>query len=674
MEQKKALYLSFINPFLIRPNRSLPEEMAVIGAGSIGPDIGYYLRGAMPDKRLYLVDIAEEPLKRAETRFRSYAEKGVARKKMSQEQARATLKNIVYTTDYEQVRDSGLVIEAATENLDLKQEIFHTLEGIVSEGAILTSNTSSIPADRIFSKMKHPERCTVTHFFAPAWFSLGVEVINWEGIATDVLDYLFWFFAQTGKAPVITDNVISFMLNRIFENWVNEAGYLLDQATAAQICAVAEEFVLQGPFYVANLGNGNPIIVEANTRKMEEGVHYKPAPIFRSVEKWAVPRPGTKVDAPDEVKHTVRDRMLGILFSQSFDIADRGIGTKEDLNFGCQVALGFRKGPFDLMRDLGEAETKRISERYQKDRPGFPRANRAFSAYQDFKRYLLVDDMDGVKIITIRRPQALNAINEDINHEILSVLKSYPDDPSVRGFVITGYGTRAFSAGADINIFPKTLGKREAAVKLSRDSSVVHQFIDQMDKPVVVAANGMTLGGGLELAIRCHSIVALNHATFQFPEITRGILPGIGGSVVPYRRWPEGAALFHEMICLARKITAQEAADIGMVKLIKGDYFELIEAAVDEVHRLRGKRVEISDHKVDIPEIVVPHEPMAGNIPLSKEALSITVKTIQRAAAANSLAKALEINYQGAGEIACTEAAREGITAFLEKRRPEFKK
>jgi len=339
MEQKKALYQSFINPFLIRPNTPLPEEMAVIGAGSIGPDIGYYLRGAMPDKRLYLVDIVEEPLKSAETRLRSYAEKGVARKKMSEEQARAILKNIVYTTDYEQVKDCGLVIEAATENLDLKQEIFDTLEGIVGEGAILTSNTSSIPADRIFSRMKNPERCTVTHFFAPAWFSPGVEVINWEGIATDVLDYLFWFFAQTGKAPVITDNVISFMLNRIFENWVNDAGYLLDQATAAQICAVAEEFVLQGPFYVVNLGNGNPIIVEANTRKMEEGAHYRPAPIFRSVEKWAVPRPRTKVDVPDEVREIVRDRMLGILFSQSFDIADRGIGTKEDLNCGCEIAL-----------------------------------------------------------------------------------------------------------------------------------------------------------------------------------------------------------------------------------------------------------------------------------------------------------------------------------------------
>jgi enoyl-CoA hydratase/3-hydroxyacyl-CoA dehydrogenase len=674
MEHRKKLYPRFVNPFLIKPNRPLPEEMAVIGAGTIGPDIGYYLKSAVPDKRLYLVDIVEEPLKKAEMRFRSYAEKGIARKKMNEEQARAVLENIVYTTDYKRIKNCTLVIEAATENLELKQEIFETLEGVVSEGAILASNTSSIPADRIFSNMKNPERCTVTHFFAPAWFSLGVEVVNWEGIGADVLDYLFWFFAQTGKAPVITDNVICFMLNRIFENWVNEAGYLLDRATAAQICAVAEEFVLQGPFYVVNLSSGNPIIVEANTRKMEEGEHYRPAPIFRSVEKWAVPRPGTKVDVSDEVKQIVRDRMLGILFSQSFDIADRGIGTKEDLNFGCQVALGFRKGPFDLMRDLGEPETGRISEKYHNDRPDFPQANQPFSAYQDFKRYLLIDDIDGVKIITIRRPQAMNAINEDLNNEVLSILTNYADDSSVKGFVITGYGTRAFSAGADIGRFPKTLGNKKAAVKLARDSSALFHFIDQMDKPVVAAVNGMALGGGLELAIRCHSIVALHHATFQFPEITLGILPGIGSCVVPYRKWPEGAALFHQMICFARKITAREAADIGMVRRIKGDYIEMIEGAVDEVHNLRGNVARTPDNKVDIPEMAIPHEPRAGNMPLSKEALSIAINTIQRAAAADTLAKALEINYQGSGEIACTEAAREGITAFLEKRRPEFKK
>ena len=345
MEMDKTLHPSFLNPFLIQPERGLPEEMAVIGAGSIGPDIGYYLISALPEKKLYLVDIAEEPLRNAEKRYNTYIQKSVARKKLKEDQAQSILENIIYTTDYERIENCDLIIEAATENLDLKRKIFQRLEEIVKDEAILTSNTSSIPADRIFSEMKKPYRSTVTHFFAPAWFSPGVEVVNWSKASRSVLDYLYWFFAQTGKVPVITENVISFMLNRIFENWVNESGYLLDIATAAQICSVAEEFVLQGPLYVVNLGNGNPIVIEANTRKMEEGEHYKPAPIFSSVEKWAVPRPGTKVEIQPALRNRVRDRLLGILFSQSFDIADRKIGLKEDLNLGHRSLWDLKKGP-----------------------------------------------------------------------------------------------------------------------------------------------------------------------------------------------------------------------------------------------------------------------------------------------------------------------------------------
>jgi len=669
-----TLYPTYFNPFLIEPGRPLPEEVAVIGAGTIGPDIGYYLRTALPNKKLFLVDIAQEPLKNAEKRFKAYAQKALERKKMTEKQAREVFKNVVCTTDYGQIKNCSLVIEAATENLDLKRKIFETLERVVASDAILTSNSSSIPADRIFSGMKFPERSTVTHFFAPAWRSLAIEVVNWESVSTEVLDYMFWFFAHTGKVPVITDNVISFMLNRIFENWVNEAGYLLDQATAAQIDKVAEEFVFAGPFYVVNMGNGNPLIVESNTRKMEEGKHYQPAPVFRSVEKWAVPRPGAKVEVPDEVKTTVRDRLLGILFSQSFDIVDRGIGLKEDLNLGCQIALGFRSGPLDLMRDLGEDEVNRISQKYAKERPGFPQASQAFSAYQDFRRCILVDEREGVKIITIRRPQAMNAINDEINREIMAVLKEGADDVSVKGFVLTGYGQRAFSAGADIGRFPEVLGNKEAAAQKARDDSALLYFIDRLEKPIVAAINGMALGGGLEIALRCHSIVAVRNAFFQFPEITLGISPGIGGCVVPYRKWPKGAASFHEMICLAKKITAQEAAEIGMVSKVVDDYPGMIAAALAEVARLQAKTARTPDGKVQIPEIVLPDEPMAGKLPLSREAIGIVAQIIKRAAAADTFAEALEISYQGAGEIACTEAAKEGITAFLEKRRPEFTK
>ncbi len=672
MDQRKKLYPSSCNPLFIKPTRPLPEEIAIIGAGTIGPDIGYYLKGALPGIRLYLVDVVEEPLKNAEKRMAGYAKKAVDRRKMKEDQVKEVLNNIVYTMDYDQIKDCDLVIEAATERIPLKQDIFDRIEKIVREDTIITSNTSSIPADRLFLKMRKPERTTITHFFAPAWRSLPVEVITWEGGSQEVVDYLFWFFAHTGKAPIITDNVICFMLDRIFDNWCNEAAYLLDHASVSQIDKVLEEFVFAGPFYVMNMAHGNPIVIETNTLQMEEGLHYRPAAIFGSVETWLTHRPGTRLEVPEDIKETIRDRMLGILFSQSFDIIDRGIGTREDLNFGCQIALGFRNAPFDIMRDLGEAEVNRIMARFQKERPGFPQAREPFSAYQDFKRYLLVDEIDGVKVITIRRPQAMNAISDEINDEILAVLKEDIDNPSVKGFVITGYGENAFSAGADIGRFPEMLGDRDASVQYSKDCAKVQLFMDQMDKPVVAAINGLALGGGLEIAIRCHSMVATRNATFQFPEITLGILPGIGGCIVPYRKWPQGAKIFHEMICLARRITAKEAVDIGMVATITDDYPEMIREAVKEVNNIHGKIKRIPDRSVDIPEITIPAQPMAGNLVLSKEAISIIVKTIKDGAVADNLSDALEIGYRGFAEIACTDAAKEGISAFLEKRKPEF--
>lgn len=674
MEQEKRLYRTSFNPLLSEPNRALPGEMAVIGAGTIGPDIGYYLKSALPGAKLYLVDVVEEPLKNAEKRLSGYVQKAVEKKKLREDKAQAILENIVYTTDYGQLARCDLVIEAATERIPLKRKIFGRLEEIVGQETIITSNTSSIPADRIFSEMKHPERTTVTHFFAPAWRSLPVEVIAWEGADQSVVDYLFWFFAKTGKVPIITDNAICFMLDRIFDNWCNEAAYLLDQATASQIDKAAEEFVFAGPFFVLNMANGNPIIVETNTLQMEEGAHYKPAPILSSVDRWNTHRPGGKVELTEDLRASIRDRLLGIFFSQSFDIVDRGIGTKPDLNFGCQIALGFRKGPFDVMRDLGEAEVDRIMSRFEKERPGFPKPKNAYSFYQDFKRYLLVDDVDGVKVITLRRPQAMNALSDEVNDEILSVLEEHADDPSVKGFVITGYGNSAFSAGADIGKFPKMLGDKAAAVQYAKDCAKVQLFMDEMEKPVVAAVNGLALGGGLEVAIRCHRMVATRNSTFQFPEITLGILPGIGGCVVPYRKWPKGAELFHEMICLGKPLSAQQAVEIGMVAELADDYPSLIRSAVDQVLGMQGDIKRIPDGKTEIPEVKLPEEPAAGKLPLSKEAVAVAAETIKKGAAAESLADALEAGYEGFGEIACTEAAKEGISAFLQKRKPEYKK
>ena len=128
------------------------------------------------------------------------------------------------------------------------------------------------------------------------------------------------------------------------------------------------------------------------------------------------------------------------------------------------------------------------------------------------------------------------------------------------------------------------------------------------------------------------------------------------------------------MISLARRITAKEAVDIGMVSKITQDYSEMIKEAVQEAKNMQGKKQQIHDGKLVIPEVPIPDQPMAGKLALSKEAISIIAKTIENGAAADTFADALEIGYQGSAEIACTDAAKEGISAFLEKRKPEFKK
>ncbi|MGE5338467.1 MAG: 3-hydroxyacyl-CoA dehydrogenase NAD-binding domain-containing protein [Gemmatimonadota bacterium] len=667
------MHKSAANPLLHTPTRALPRHVAIIGAGTIGPDIGYYLKSALPQLRLTLVDIAQPALDRALQRFQEYARKAVARGKMTEAQAAAVYSGIDATQEYARLADCDWVLEAATENLPLKRRIFAQVEGIVSPQCLITSNTSSLPAARIFAEMKHPQRATVTHFFAPAWRNPVVEVIDWEKTDRDVLDYLRWVFAMTGKLPLVTADAVCFMLDRVFDNWCNDAALLLDHATAAEIDSAAGAYVHAGPFFVLNLARGNPIITETNTLQAdEEGEHYRPAPIFRSVDNWLTVAPGRRVDVAEPTGAHVRDRLLGVLFSQTVDILDRRIGTPADLDLGCKLALGFRQGPLDLMRSLGEAEARRILDRFAAERPGMPMPARALAEYQRFERHVLVDDVDGVKVITLRRPEALNALHDEMTDEVLAVIRRFEDDRSVRGFVITGYGARAFCAGADIGRFPSLLGDTEASAQYARDCSRLLVHLDAMKKPVVAALNGMALGGGLELAIRCHGIVALRDAYLQFPEVTLGIVPGIGAMVVPYRRWPDAATTFHGMLRRAERLKAARAHEIGIVDALAADVGGLIAQAVARVGALAGQRKAIAASSVEIAPLA-PIEPAAANgQPLSREVLAILEAAVRAAAAAPSLDAALEIGYRAFGASACTAAAREGIRAFQEGRRPDF--
>jgi enoyl-CoA hydratase/3-hydroxyacyl-CoA dehydrogenase len=332
------------------------------------------------------------------------------------------------------------------------------------------------------------------------------------------------------------------------------------------------------------------------------------------------------------------------------------------------------------MRSMGPAECTRVLERFVRERPGMPAPRREPAAYLPAQRHVLVDRVGpgsesgagSVVVITLRRPEALNALHDELTDEILAVMRRYEDDPQVAGFVLVGYGTKAFCAGADIGRFPSMLGDARASAQYARDCSRLLVHLDQARKPVVAALNGMALGGGFELAIRCHALVADRGAWMQLPEVTLGIVPGIGAMVVPYRRWPNAAPVFHGMLTRGDRLKAAQAQDLGIVAELADGYDDLIARAVARVRALAAGIPTIADAPVAVPPFEPSGESAANSKVLSGTVIGIIERAVREAAAAPTLEAALEVGYQAFGEVACTAAAREGITAFGERRAPDF--
>jgi enoyl-CoA hydratase/3-hydroxyacyl-CoA dehydrogenase len=144
--------------------------------------------------------------------------------------------------------------------------------------------------------------------------------------------------------------------------------------------------------------------------------------------------------------------------------------------------------------------------------------------------------------------------------------------------------------------------------------------------------------------------------------------------VVPYRRWPKAATVFHDMLRLAQRLPADKAHALGVVDELADSYETLIKQAVQRVRKSAGAGVRIAEGAVDIASVADVETPVARKLPLSSEVVGIIGRAVHDAARASTLTEALEIGYAAFGATACTDAAREGIAAFQEKRKPDFKK
>jgi enoyl-CoA hydratase len=253
---------------------------------------------------------------------------------------------------------------------------------------------------------------------------------------------------------------------------------------------------------------------------------------------------------------------------------------------------------------------------------------------------ILFEVKDGVGVLTFNRPKALNALNPATIEEISDVIDRVRKDDSVRVLVLTGAGEKAFVAGADITQFPK-MNPLEARAFAERGQDVFAR-LEQLPKPVIACCNGFTLGGGCELAMSCDFIYASDKARFGQPEINLGIIPGFGGTQRLSRL--VGRARAKELCMTGEMIDAQRAREIGLVaKVFPAD--QLLDETLKVASQLAAK---------------------------SLVALR-TIKLVVDRGADVDLKSGCAIEAEAFGASFASQDAREGVAAFLEKRKPDFK-
>jgi len=253
---------------------------------------------------------------------------------------------------------------------------------------------------------------------------------------------------------------------------------------------------------------------------------------------------------------------------------------------------------------------------------------------------LLVEKRNRIAFVTINRPDKLNALNAQAKTELKAAFEGIRDDSEVDAVVLTGAGEKGFVAGTDIKELTQL--DEQSGKSFSEEGQAVLNLIENLGKPVIAAVNGYALGGGTELALACHIRIASENAKFGQPEVNLGIIPGYGGTQRLARLVGKGRAL--EMILSGDQIDAQEALRIGLVNKV-----------------------------VPLADLLKTAEALATKI-ISKGQIAVKL-ALQSVNATHelSLAAGQSLEAELFGRCCKSEDFKEGITAFLEKRKAVFK-
>lgn len=542
--------------------------VGIVGSGSIGPDLAYAFASALasePGSKVCLLDRKKEALDTGMRRIQSRMGKAKVMRKLESTAIKAIEAGLVPTMDMRDLADCEYVLEAATEHLVTKKMIVRDLENVVSPECLIGSATSGIPRAQIASDAKHPERCFVNHPFYPAWRSLPVEIVLSGDARFDAR--MITMLRRLGKVPIPTADVVCFAADDVFCNYCAEAVRIVEEgaATPAQVDAIVHDAIGGGgPFTVMDLTQGNLLSAHCLNlmRCAPTGSEWFTPPSLLSKQGntlWHDEKAPSDRSYDSARARMVLDRVLAVLLGRSYFVVDHGICDPSDFNWLSRNALGFTKGLLDLAEELGAGRVHEICSTYAAKNPGYdvPKSiidQRLCPFYRNIKL-----DRDGqIAVVTVRRPEARNALSRVTMDELEVVFRVLAEDTSVRGVVLTSFDGAI--AGADIREISALKGAR-AFEELSQRGKAVLAAIAGLHKPVVAAVDGPVLGGGAELAMACHARVVGKSLRLALPEVNLGLVPGYGGT----QRLPRliGLERALEVLRTGRWVSASEACAWG---------------------------------------------------------------------------------------------------------------
>jgi enoyl-CoA hydratase/3-hydroxyacyl-CoA dehydrogenase len=646
-----------------------------------------------------LVDMTEAFVQKGVNAIKNMLSQGIERNIFTERHVEEILARLTATTDINQVADADLVIEAVFEDKAVKTEVFQKLDAICEPKTILATNTSSYYVKDFTDAVSRPDRFVGYHYFYHPAKNRLLEIIPHDGTSEETMQKAVLAAKLHAKTAIVVKDAPGFAVNRFFVPFLNEAVRLLQEG-AADIATIEEAAkrrfkIGMGPFELMNVTGVPNALHAATTLGNELGPFYAPAPLLKAQvdkkENWSL-----KGEIDESRIQTVIDRLYGVCLGVAAALVEEGVATIEDTDRGAKIGLRWIQGPFEIMNTIGIAATCDLVEAIAARYPDF-NTPRLLTQQKDrgtpFEfQFVDLDIKEGIAYITINRPEAMNALNEATVQQLDARFAEAQADSQATAIVFQGAG-KAFVAGTDIRYFVKNINadRIDAIAAFTRRGHELLLHIETSTKPTIALLDGLSLGGGSELALACQAIVATPAGSLGFPETGIGIYPGLGGML--RLALQVGADLAKYYVFTGDTISASKAEALGLaarlVRPAEADRAirDLVNRGLPEKYRTR----ELPAAEQALARLCSADNAqrlLAGQTPRAAEAdlVARTVKTIGYKAplalkmadeiidrqAGQPIAAAIEIELGRLNEIFATADALEGLTS-LGRKRPEYK-